>query len=227
MNINILMKKVSLLSIGFILLILAGCSDGTDSLSLRFELHPDAASRTGSRALTNLPQWTKAEARITEIVLDYTGPSGTVSYTEPSTSVVNLLTGVADPELPTFTLGPGTYQSINFGAELLDDGATPSILLEGTWNNEPIRVEFISGEVFEAEAGTLIVEPGTNYEIQVILDPDFWFSSLSDSDLTNAAKDAEGVIVISDNLNGALFDTHFATKVDEATQSVLPGGTPD
>ncbi|MFW6312725.1 MAG: hypothetical protein ACOC2N_02445 [Spirochaetota bacterium] len=45
--------------------------------------------------------------------------------------------------------------------------------------------------------------------------------------LENAVVGGDGFIEISDNQNATLFDTHFAGKVDDATQTVLLGGTPD
>ncbi len=220
------MKRIiTPLAMLLLLVITAGCSlfNSEPVVSTKFVLHPSVTSR----ALTELPVWTTAEARITEIVFDYDGPDGSVSVTEPSLSVVNLLTGVSEPALPSFVLTPGVYRSVNFGAELLDDGSTPSILLEGTWNGNNIRVVFISGEVFEAVAGELTVEAGQNYEIQVVLNPDDWFSSMTDADLQNADVGTDGFIEISDSRNSALFDTHFAARVDDATQTVLPGGTPE
>ncbi len=221
------MKKLAVVAIIAAAAVLGGCNWGGDStLSLDFTLHPTARSR----ALSELPVWTTAEVRITEIVLDYDGPDGSESFTEPVGSVVNLLDGTSDPALPSFVLGPGTYESINFGAELLDDGSTPSILLEGTWNGTPIRVVFISGEVFEAVAGKLVVAPGETLDISVVLNPDDWFSSLTDADLENAEVGGDGFIEISETApepNATLFDTHFAGRVDDATQTVLPGGTPD
>lgn len=217
------MRKLIVIGIVATAVVLTGCNwGGQSTLSMNFTLH----SASTSRALTSLPVWTKAEVQITEIVLDYDGPDGSVSVTEPVESVVNLLNGTSDPPLPSFELGPGTYESINFGAELLDDGTTPSILLEGTWEGTDIRVVFISGEVFEAVAGTLVVAPGESLDVSVVLNPDDWFATFSDTDLQEADV-IDGVIEISENLNGDLFDKHFAGKVDDATQTVLPGGTPD
>ena len=231
-----LMRKVVLVLVLVVAAAISGCDLGigpstNSALALRLVLHPDVASRTfastATLALNTWPVWTTAVARLTEIVLDYEGPTGSFSYTEPSVSAVDLLTGTSERALPSFSLQPGVYHSINFGAELLDDGATPSILLEGTWSGTPIRVVFISGEVFEAVAETLVVEEGEVYEIRLVLNPDDWFSSMTDADLAGADVGDDGFIEISENRNADLFDTHFAERVDDATQAVLPGGTPE
>lgn len=217
---------VALLSV----VVLGGCNlfGTSDNVTVDFMLKSAYTSPTTSaRALSNNPVWTRAEARITEIVFGYDNETaGGFSETVPVESTINLLTGEATPPLPSYDLAPGTYQSVEFGAELLDDGSTPSILLEGEWEGTPIRVVFISGEVFEAVAGTLVVNRGDIYPISVLLDPDSWFSSLSDGDLSSATVE-NGFIEISENSNTTLFDEHFAARVDDATQAILPGGTPD
>lgn len=209
---------------------LGGCNlFGTgDNVTVDFMLKSAYSSPSASaRALTTNPVWTTAEVRITEIVFGYDDGADGFSETVPIDSTINLLTGEATPSLPSYNLVPGTYESVYFGAELLDDGSTPSILLEGTWEGNPIRVVFISGEVFEAVAGTLVVNEGETYPINVLLDPDQWFSSLTDTDLNTATVGDDGYIEISDSSNTTLFDAHFAERVDDATQAVLPGGTLD
>lgn len=203
----------------------SGGSTEPDNVTVQFMLEDSYSA--SSQSLTNNPTWSVAEARITEIVFGYDTSTGGFSDTVASTSKINLLTGEADPPLPGYTLEPGTYESVEFGAELLDDGTTPSILLEGEWEGNKIRVVFISGEVFEAVAGTLTVEEGEAYEINVVLDPDQWFSTMDDSDLNDATVGSDGYIELSDESNADLFDTHFAEALDKATQAILPGGTPD
>lgn len=196
---------------------------GASDLSVSFRLADSSAP--SAQALTTNPEWTVAEARITEIVFDHDIGDDSVSYTEPTVSTVNLITGESEPPLPSYTLEPGTYKSLNFGAELLDNGTDPSIKLEGSWNGQDIRVIFKSGEVFESFADELIVEPGQEYAIEVVLDPDQWFSTMSDSDLENADTGADGVIEISPTANDSLYDAHFAPALDQSTQVVFPGGT--
>jgi hypothetical protein len=205
--------------------LMGSTSETNENVTVQFLLK-DAFS-TSTQALSNNPTWSRAEARITEVVFGYDTSTGDFSDTVPTTSKLNLLTGEADPALPGYTLEPGTYTSVYFGAELYDEDTTPSIYLEGEWEGTPIRVVFISGEVFEAVAGSLTVEEGETYEISVVLDPDEWFSSMSDADLANATVGDEGVIELSDSSNGDLFDNNIAAKIDTATQAVLPGGTPD
>jgi hypothetical protein len=205
--------------------LMGSTSESNENVTVQFLLK-DAFS-TSTQALSNNPTWSVAEARITEVVFGYDTSTGSFSDTVPTTSKLDLLTGEADPALPGYTLEPGTYESVYFGAELYDEDTTPSIYLEGEWEGTPIRVVFISGEVFEAVAGTLTVEEGETYEISVVLDPDEWFSSMSDADLNGAKVGEDGVIELSDSSNGDLFDTHIAANIDTATQAVLPGGTPD
>jgi hypothetical protein len=50
---------------------------------------------------------------------------------------------------------------------------------------------------------------------------------MTDTDLNGASTEADGTIVLSGTSNADLFDKHFASSLDAATQTVLPGGTPD
>lgn len=193
------------------------------SVSISFEMDPTVAAR----ALTNLPSWSTAEVRISGISFDYTVGTEIIMFDETVSSVVNLLTGESDPALPGFNLEPGTYEGLSFGADLADDGVTPSILLEGDWNGTPIRVVFLSGETFEAEGDILVVEPDTQYEVKVVLDPDIWFNSITDEMLTNATVGEDGFIELSDSSNATIFDEYFAEALDVATEGVLPGSTAD
>ena len=54
------------------------------------------------------------------------------------------------------------YTSVNLGIELQDENSTPSVVIRGTYTNSdgidiPIRFEFNSGEVFEANAELVVL----------------------------------------------------------------------
>lgn len=212
-----------LMIISFVSCDMGGSSDDTPDVTVTAKLHPTS----NGRALTNLPVWTKAEVRVIEVELEYDGPNGHFNYEEPIVSTIDLITGDASPSLPAFVLEPGTYKDIELDIELSDDSVTPSILLEGIWEERLIRIKFHMGEEFEAVAGTLIVLEGSSYDLELILNPDDWLSTLSDSDISGATVGNDGYIEFSDSSNEAIFNTHFAGKVDDATEAVLPGGTPD
>ncbi|MCH7612767.1 MAG: hypothetical protein IIB45_05345 [Candidatus Marinimicrobia bacterium] len=133
-----------ILIIGFIgiTLGLTGCDDEKDEIieetgiKYTFSLSnslPGLAPRITQESIT----FTKAEIRVIELVFDAEGPNGSISITEPLTSVIDVIANIATPELTVIELTPGTYTSINMGIELRDEDNTPSIDLKGIFSNKP------------------------------------------------------------------------------------------
>lgn len=165
---------------------------------------------------------------ITEIVFDgdRKGKSD-VSITHEQVSKIDLATGIADPPV-NIEIPVGTYTSVNLGIEILDDDdiAPISVLAEGTYTDGnsvawPIRFEFNSGEVFEADTDVETkVKPGTSPLMKIDFDPLSWFATITSSQLDNADRDGNGVIVISDSMNSSIFDI-VADKLDDRTEAVF------
>lgn len=83
-----------------------------------------------------------------------------------------------------------------------------------------LRSEFNSGEVFEAEAATGTVPPNTPAIAKITFDPHQWFSRVSSNQLENASVNADGVIVIGETRNAAIFDV-VADGLDRSTEAVF------
>ena len=148
---------------------------------------------------------------------------GSVDRSRERVVTYDLATGLPVGDAPAFDLPAGDYRDVYLGVELRDEDATPSIVAEGSFveadgaTEAPIRFEFNSGEVFEAEAeGPVAVEPGTTAVASVRLRPEQWFAGISAERLAGASRDAEGVIVISERSNEAIFDV-VADGLDVAT----------
>ena len=109
-------------------------------------------------------------------------------------------------------LTAGDYNDVYLGIELYDDGASPAIVATGTYETttgqvRPLRFEFNSGVVFEAEAGSATVDAGTAAIAKVTIAPAQWFAGVSAARLDNANVNANGVIVVSETSNASIFDT--------------------
>ncbi len=163
---------------------------------------------------------------ISEIGLDGDMTNGqSISLDIERFSKIDFATGIADPSLDDIVIPAGEYQSISLGVELRDEDEQPSILMEGTYTRmdgsiSPIRFEFNSGEVFEAESdGTTVIISQTAIS-RISFDPSIWFSVIAAERLDDADLDNQGVIVISENANEAIFDD-VADRLDISTEATF------
>ncbi len=105
-----------------------------------------------------------------------------------------------------------------------DDGPGPSIVIEGSYTNSdnvtfPLRFEFDSGEVFEANAAIVEIPEGTDIIGKIVFDAYAWFKTISATQLDNA-KTTDGIIIISETSNSAIFD-EVADNLDYTTQAIF------
>ncbi|MCF6365316.1 MAG: hypothetical protein L3J35_03855 [Bacteroidales bacterium] len=174
-----------------------------------------------TKAVNSL-EWTSGSVTICEIVFDGDMTDGeSVSITHEQISTIDLITGNATPEI-LVTIPMGEYKSVNLGIEIFDENDTPSVITEGTYTNAdgvvtPIRFEFNSGEVFEANAASHTFKKGDSPVAEIDFSPAFWFSTITAAQLDNATR-VEGVIIVSESYNSGIFDI-VADKLDDATQA--------
>ena len=125
---------------------------------------------------------------------------------------IDFATGETTPDMSHLVLPVGTFEESSVELELFDGGETPAVYLEGTFTDSlnqshPIRFEFNSGETFEVEReGQVIFDSEMNVIAEVTFDPIAWFAGVSLSMLEEAEKDNEGVIVVSESSNTAIFE---------------------
>ena len=98
------------------------------------------------------------------------------------------------------------------------------MVLEGTYTNSndvviPIRFEFNSGEVFEANAQVVTLSTDTDVVGKITWDALDWFSEVTASEL-DAASQFNGTIVISETSNPDIFDI-VADRLDVGTEAVF------
>ncbi len=111
---------------------------------------------------------------------------------------------------------------MNLGIEIQDVDATPSVVADGTYTDAdgaetPVRFEFNSGEVFEANASSHTFEAGSSAIAEIDFSPAVWFSTITGTQLDNADR-VEGVILVNESNNSAIFDI-VADRLDNATQA--------
>lgn len=160
---------------------------------------------------------------IREVVFDGDTGGQSVSRTIEQIATIDYSTGKVTPEIYV-QVPAGEYTSVNLGVELQDENSKPSVIIEGTFVNSqnksiPVRFEFNSGEVFEADAARVTIHEGADIVGKITFDAIDWFSVVSASELEDATL-TNGVIVISETKNSDIFDK-VADRLDVATQAVF------
>ena len=184
----------------------------------------NTVTQTGRVNATNDLQFTSGIITFREVVFDGELESGnSVSITHEQIAIIDYATGVITPEI-IIVVTAGTYRSVNLGIELQDDGSDPSMVLEGTYTNSndvviPIRFEFNSVEVFEANAQVVTLSTDTDVGGNITGDALDWFSEVTASEL-DAASQFNGTIVISETSNPDIFDI-VADRLDVGTEAVF------
>jgi hypothetical protein len=136
---------------------------------------------------------------------------------------IDFATGETDPDISYAEIPAGTYNEMEVEIELQDEGDSPAMVLNGTYVDadgvsHDVRFEFNSGETFEVEKeGTITFATNASALAQVTFDPTAWFADVENEQLSNATKDNEGVIVISETQNANIFDV-VADGLDLATE---------
>jgi len=197
----------------------------TDSATLEVSMLMDATEFSVQKTSTaNSLLFVSGSVTIREIVFDGDMDDSTsVSITHEQVSTIDLVTGNTTPDLEV-TIPAGTYAWVNLGIEIQDVNATPSVIAEGIYtdadNNEiPLRFEFNSGEVFEAEAPVHTFAPGTAAIAHIDFSPSEWFSTVTGTMLDEATQ-VDGIILVNESTNTTIFDI-VADKLDEATQATF------
>lgn len=136
--------------------------------------------------------------------------------------VIDFATGIPTPDIRAITIPAGTYEEVEIEVELSEDTSEPSIVLNGTYTSpdaeiHPVRFEFNSGESFEVEReGTIVFTENQSAIAEITFDPSVWFAGVNDEHMADATK-LDGVIVISENQNGEIFEI-VADGLDLATE---------
>lgn len=128
--------------------------------------------------------------------------------------VIDFATGIPTPDIRPITIPAGTYQEVEVEIDLIDENDTAAIDLTGSYtftNGEISPVSFQydagSGLSFEVEReGTIVFTADQSAIAQITFDPSVWFAGVTETMMTNATKNSEGVIVISNTQNSDIFN---------------------
>ena len=220
------MKTNALLSIILFSVIFMSCNkdETRTGISLAVDTTSDSFStKSGRISGTNDLVFSTGAIVIREVIFDGDNSNASISRTVSQVASIDYSTGAVSPEM--FVEVPaGDYTSVNLGIELQDVNSTPSIVLEGTYTNSddeiiPIRFEFNSGEVFEANAASVTIPAGADIVGKITFDALAWFAPVTRNQLDNCSL-TDGVIVISETSNQAVFDI-VADRLDVSTQAVF------
>lgn len=223
-----MMKQVGILLLG--VFTLASCSKDDESaqatINMKFAVNKSTVSTANARvAAEETLTFQGGSVTIREVVFDADLADGSSSFskTHEQIAVIDLATGTATPEV-SFKVPANKYQNVYLGVEIQDENDKPSIVVNGTFYNSsnesvPVRFEFNSGEVFEAEAAAVTLTEDQNVVAKISFSPSYWFSSISTEQL-EAAQRVNGVIVISETVNANIFSI-VADKLDDATEAVF------
>ncbi len=224
------MKLITLIyTLIFFIMLFTACEkeeaifEGSGTLQFQFDLNrgQGVVNKTTAGTLT----FDSGFIIIREIVFDG-DPVGapSVSITHEQISTIDFATGEATPPV-NVEIPASEYKSVNLGIEIQDENDNPTIVIEGQYTRtdgttSPIRFEMVSGEVFEAEAESASVPSNIPAIAKITFDPISWFSRISSQKLDNAKTNNNGVIVISENRNEAIFDL-VADGLDRSTEAVF------
>ena len=221
--------KSTMLSMLFALA-LASCKDDESPapkarVSIQPTVNKQVTNKSGRTAAANDLVFTSGSIMITEVEFSAgrvdNGLAVNVIHEQEAT--IDFATGTITPAV-IVEVPPGQYESIYLGIEIRDEDATPGIVIEGTYTNSnnqaiPVRFEFNSGEVFEAEADLAALDANQNVVAKISFDPQYWFATISAEQLDNATK-VGGKILVNATTNVAIYSV-VVERLDDATDAVF------
>jgi hypothetical protein len=216
------------LSAFFLSILLLGCekdNSSDDGLTISLTMSQPGSAGAVNPPSSSVVSFSSGYVVVREVVFDGDRNDGrSVSITEEKITTIDIRTGTANPPF-LMDIPAGTYTSVNLGIEIQDETSRPSVVAEGSYTNGngqvvPVRFEFNSGEVFEANANTAVtLSQNTPATAKISFDPHVWFSTITRTQLDNAVR-TNGVVVISETSNAGLFSI-VADRLDNATQAVF------
>ncbi|MEL6253656.1 MAG: hypothetical protein AAFR87_16730 [Bacteroidota bacterium] len=125
-------------------------------------------------------------------------------------TVLDLLTGTANPALPNVQIPAGLYEEFEIDVEGADDGGTV-FFLKGSLTDSAqntFNVELDVQEQFnlELEYENFQVDSAMTFGATFIINPAAWFLNLTIQELATATVDANGLILIDPNNNTAIYN---------------------
>jgi hypothetical protein len=136
--------------------------------------------------------------------------------------VVDLLSGISNPEFGEVDLAPGTYEEMEFEMEpILDGDVTIFVAFNFTPDGatEAIRYEYSNNQEMEYELENesgFVLDEGTLNQILVIVDLDAMFDGV---DFSAATADMDGIVRINEDSN-----VDLASQIMQNLSDFMEGG---
>lgn len=123
-------------------------------------------------------------------------------------TTVNLLTGVADPGLPTISIPAGTYEEFELEVSGADDGGTvffmKGAIIDSAQNQTPFEIDIREEFSLEVEWENFTLDSTTTIGPTFMINPMAWIDSLGVNQLINATL-VDGIITISPDQNSDIY----------------------
>ena len=214
------MKKQSLIltifSLFIIGIVLVGCEKEEDIKKPTLQLEFNTVTSVADLKSTPANSLQFSEGHIILESIEFEAESDVDSleaeFEIESFITIDFATGESNPDVSDIQIKPGTYTEIEIELELWDEDHEPAIDLDGIWtdsegNEHTIRFLFDSGQDFSLEKeGEFTLTEGTTMIAEITFDPSIWFSGVSPDMISNADRDEDEVIIISSDINTAIYD---------------------
>lgn len=158
-----------------------------------------------------------------------------VSFTNYPAKTVNFSSYSGAPAI-SYDIPQGTYSTVNMDFELGKDNLGNCIILTGNYNSPnphvgivPIRFEFNAGQVLSASAqnasggSEVSLSKSNTTSVSVILNPVFWFASITPSTLDSAPQTNVGgqlTLVINPASNLNIYN-NILSRIGQGTKLVF------
>lgn len=125
-------------------------------------------------------------------------------------TILDLLTGVANPALPNIQIPAGLYEEFEIDVEGADDGGTVLFikgrLTDSAQNTFSVELDVQEQFNLELEYENFQVDSTLSFGATFTINPTAWFLALTFQELQNATVDANGLILIDPNNNTAIYN---------------------
>lgn len=204
-------KQIIAASALFSLLILvASCSKDKDGSRLNYKVRTENRTSTVGRVTAGTITWTSGSAFADKIEFEAEkNDDNEVEFEARVGRRIDLFAPVSD--LGAISLEQGRYEEIEIELDLAPAGADTAFLLRGSYTNsasETTQVLFFINELieFKAEAEDVNVANDNDFSALTTLNLALLTTGITES-MLNSATRTNGVIIISKNSNGSLYNT--------------------
>jgi hypothetical protein len=201
-----------LFSLGFLMMLLAGCKkesiDTPTNVTGSFDYRMQAVNPTAvlSRVLGGSITWTSAKAYATQVKFEAKRGSAEVEFKTNVAQPVDLL-DAANNTLGRVSLDSGTYSEVEFKAFLTPGNGLPALELKGNYTNSgstiPVTFRVEETLILKAEKHNVSID-AANYQATAPVNLAQVLQNVPSGSFDNAVR-SNGVILITASVNSNLY----------------------